>query len=148
MELFCGAGLAGLGTSPRHLHALYLYPNILFDVPRGRKYAGNPYNLNRAGLYAYVGRSMAPSWFDSWMPTGPLYLTHAALFSHTTTPNLSVQHVFRTNFELCLRPRLTDAASAELASLLPCLQDVLPDDAPDQWTHDINREALHHKGRV
>jgi hypothetical protein len=52
-------------------------------------------------------------------------------------------------FSLTL-PRLTFRCNmfSELASLLPCLQDVLPDDAPDQWTHDINREALHHKGRV
>jgi hypothetical protein len=29
-------------------------------------------------------------WFDSWLPSGPLCLSHAALFSHTTMPNISV----------------------------------------------------------
>jgi len=33
-------------------------------------------------------------WFDHWMSDGPLYLTHAALFSHTTKPNTSIQNVF------------------------------------------------------
>ena len=29
-------------------------------------------------------------WFDHWLPPGPLNISHAALFSHTTWPNISV----------------------------------------------------------
>jgi hypothetical protein len=54
-------------------------------------------------------------WFDHWLPDGPLSLSNAALFSHTTRPNISVQDVFQTNFDLCLRPRLTNTAGAQLA---------------------------------
>jgi hypothetical protein len=71
-------------------------------------------------------------WFDDWLPDGPLNLSHAALFSHTTRPNISVQDVFHTGFDLRLRPRLTNAASAQLASLLMCLQGITLQDAPDQ----------------
>lgn len=71
-------------------------------------------------------------WFDHWTSDGPLYLSHAALFSHTTRPNVSVQMVFQTNFDLCLCPRLTNAASSQLASLLLSLQATTLDDAPDQ----------------
>lgn len=46
-------------------------------------------------------------------------------------PNISVQRVFQTNFDLCLRPRLTNAASAQLATLLSCLQVLQLDDLPD-----------------
>jgi hypothetical protein len=66
------------------------------------------------------------------LPDGPLNLSHAALFSHTTRPNTLVQNVFQTGFDLCLRPRLTNAASAQLASLLLCLQGITLHDAPDQ----------------
>lgn len=62
-------------------------------------------------------------WFDHWLPGGPLHLSHAALFSHVTRPNVSVQWVFQNEFELRLRPRLTNAASVELVNLLSCLQD-------------------------
>jgi hypothetical protein len=71
-------------------------------------------------------------WFDDWLPDGPLNLSHAALFSHTMWPNSSVQYVFQTGFDLCLRPRLTSAASAQLGSLLECLQGITLQDAPDQ----------------
>jgi hypothetical protein len=33
-------------------------------------------------------------WFDHWLPTGPLCFSHAALFSHVTRSNVSVQCVF------------------------------------------------------
>jgi hypothetical protein len=71
-------------------------------------------------------------WFDHWLPNGPLFASHAALFSHTLRPNISVQRVFQTNFDLCLRPRLTNAASAQLAALLSCLQEIHLDDLQDQ----------------
>lgn len=58
-------------------------------------------------------------WFDHWLPDGPLCSTYSALFSHTMRPNVSVQKIFQTGFDLCLRPRLTSAASAQLAP--PCL---------------------------
>lgn len=71
-------------------------------------------------------------WFDHWLPAGPLDITHNALFSHTTRPNVSVQCVFQTRFELCLRPRLTNAASTQLASLLSCLQRIQLCEEPDE----------------
>jgi hypothetical protein len=43
-----------------------------------------------------------------------------------------VQNVFQTGFDLCLRPRLTNAASAQLASLLLCLQEIVLGNDPDQ----------------
>lgn len=71
-------------------------------------------------------------WYDQCLPCGPLYLSHSALFSHTTRPNVSVQRVFQTSFDLCLRPRLTNAASSQLALVLTLLQEVHLEDAPDQ----------------
>jgi hypothetical protein len=44
------------------------------------------------------------------------------LFTHTTVPNISVQHVFSSGFDLRLRLRL--AARQQLRSLLSSLQDV------------------------
>jgi hypothetical protein len=63
-------------------------------------------------------------WFDHWLPDGPLFSTHHALFSHTVMPNISVQRVFRSGFDLRLRPRLSNAARQQLASLLSTLQEV------------------------
>jgi hypothetical protein len=62
-------------------------------------------------------------WFDNWLSDGPLCSHYAALFSHTTKPNISVQCVFQNGFDLCLRPRLTTAASFQLDSLMCSLQD-------------------------
>jgi hypothetical protein len=70
-------------------------------------------------------------WFDHWLPDGPLCSSHAALFSHTTRPNVLVQSIFQTGFELSLRPRLTNAASVELDSLLICLQEIELRDGAD-----------------
>jgi hypothetical protein len=70
-------------------------------------------------------------WFDHWLPDGPLSSTHYALFSHTTCPNVSVQHVFQTDFELRLRPRLTNLASQQLDSLMSILQAVYLEDGDD-----------------
>jgi hypothetical protein len=63
-------------------------------------------------------------WLDHWLPNGPLASTHAALFSHTTAPNISVQRIFQDGFDLRLRPRITNAASLQLDSLLLLLQDI------------------------
>lgn len=63
-------------------------------------------------------------WFDHWLHSGPLHLSHAALFSHVTRPNVSVQCVFQNEFDLRLRPRFTNAASAQLDRLLSCLQGI------------------------
>jgi hypothetical protein len=70
-------------------------------------------------------------WYDHWLPEGPLCSTHAALFSHTTFPNISVQQVFLSGFDLRLRPRLTNAASIQLGSLLDVLQEINLDGAHD-----------------
>jgi hypothetical protein len=80
-------------------------------------------------------------WLDHWLPEGPLYLSRPALFSHTTRPNVSVQKVFQTNFELHLRPRLTNVASSELASLLSCLQVISLDEAHDQRLMKLTRKC-------
>jgi hypothetical protein len=65
------------------------------------------------------------------LPDGPLDITHAALFSHIVRPHISVQNVFLTGFDLCLRPRLTNVASDQPASFLVCLQGVTLQDASD-----------------
>jgi hypothetical protein len=70
-------------------------------------------------------------WFDHRLPAGSLYTIHAALFSHTARPNVSVQEIFRTGFDLRLRPRLTNAASSQLAKLLTCLQGFHLRNEPD-----------------
>lgn len=62
-------------------------------------------------------------WFDHWLPDGPLCSSYCSLFSHSTRPNISMQCVFQNGFELCLRPRLTTAASIQLDSLMCSLQD-------------------------
>ena len=84
-------------------------------------------------------------WYDDWLPDGPLYLSHAALFSHTTRANRSVQSVFQS-FDLCLRPRLTNSASAQLASLLLCLQDIILQDAPDQRVLKLTGKSFTSRG--
>jgi hypothetical protein len=70
-------------------------------------------------------------WKDHWLPTGPISLSHPALFSHTTRPNVSVFEVFQNRFELHLRPRLTCTAQCEQANLLLSLQDVHLDNSSD-----------------
>lgn len=81
-------------------------------------------------------------WLDEWLPDGPLYLTHAALFSHATRPNVSVQKVFQANFDMCLRPRLTNVASVQLAGLLSKLQELQLDDLPDQRLMKLTSKAF------
>jgi hypothetical protein len=63
-------------------------------------------------------------WFDHWHHSGPISSTYAALFSHTTRPNVSVQYIFQHDVEMHLRPRLTTAAAQQLCSLLDSLQGV------------------------
>lgn len=46
-------------------------------------------------------------------------------------PNVSVQCVFQNDFDLRLRPRLTNAASQQLGSLLSLLQGFNLSDSPD-----------------
>ena len=74
---------------------------------------------------------LRPFWKDHWLPSGPIFLSHPALFSHTTRPNVSVFEVFQSRFELHLRPRLTRAAQQERADLLLALQDVHLNDSSD-----------------
>jgi len=33
-------------------------------------------------------------WKDHWLPSGPIFVSHPALFSHTTRPNMFVSEVF------------------------------------------------------
>ncbi|CAD6207229.1 unnamed protein product [Miscanthus lutarioriparius] len=80
-------------------------------------------------------------WFDHWLPAGPLYVSHSALFSHTTRPNVSVQDVFQARFDLRLRSRLTNAAATQLADLLLCLQETNLGDGADE-------RRLKHTGKV
>jgi hypothetical protein len=42
-----------------------------------------------------------------------------------------VQKIFQNGFDLCLRPRLTNTASAQLAALLSCLQELTLRDGAD-----------------
>lgn len=69
-------------------------------------------------------RSSTSFWHDRWIADDALALSHPALFSHSLRPNMSVQQVLQDGFDLRLRPRLTRAAAAELASLMSTLQDV------------------------
>jgi mannosylglycoprotein endo-beta-mannosidase len=86
----------------------------------------------RSITYVRVNNRAATSfWFDHWLPDGPLSSTHTALFSHTTTANISVMCVFQSGFDLRLRPRLTTAASNQLASLLDILQGTRLGDSAD-----------------
>jgi len=73
----------------------------------------------------------ATFWKDHWLPTGPIFLSHPALFSHTTRPNVAVAEVFQGGIDLRLRPRLTSAARSKLATLLSSLQDIRLDDSSD-----------------
>lgn len=71
-------------------------------------------------------------WFHHWLPDGPLSSSHTTLLTHTTRPNVPVPSVFQNSrFDLCLRPRLTYAASAQLASLISYMQGVYLWDGPD-----------------
>ncbi|XP_066383218.1 uncharacterized protein [Miscanthus floridulus] len=89
-------------------------------------------NTFRSITIVKVNNGAATSfWFDHWLPAGPLFSTHHALFTHTTMPNISVQRVFQSGFDLRLRPRLTNAASHQLGSLLSLLQEMNIGDGPD-----------------
>jgi hypothetical protein len=79
-------------------------------------------NTYRSITHVNINNDASTSfWFDHWLPNGPLCSTHEALFTHTTRPNISMQCVFQGGFDLRLRPRLTNAASSQLDSLLICL---------------------------
>ena len=89
-------------------------------------------NTFRSITYVNIRDGSSTSfWFDHWLPDSPICSSHAALFSHTIRPNVSVQNVFQNWFELCLRPRLTNAASAQLANLLSSLQEISLREGPD-----------------
>jgi hypothetical protein len=110
-----------------------------FDTPTAGthsylwKIINDELNTFRSITYVNVYNGSSTSfWFDQWLPDGPLCSTHAALFSHTTRPNISVQSVFQNGFDLQLRPRLTNAASAQLDSLLSCLQEFHLREGPDR----------------
>jgi hypothetical protein len=60
------------------------------------------------------------------------------LFTHTTRPNVSVQCVFQERFDLRLRPRLTNAASDQLDSLISCLQGINLGDGTDTRLLKLN----------
>ena len=82
-------------------------------------------NTFRKLTYVKVNNGAATSfWLDHWAPSGPLFTTYSALFSHAMKPNVSVQYVFQHDFELHLRPRLTTTASQQLGTLLNDLQDL------------------------
>jgi len=107
--------------TPLSGHQSYLWKIIIDEL-----------NTFHSITYVRVHSGSATSfWFDHWLPDGLLCSSHPALFSHTTRPNISVQSVFRNGFDLCLRPRLTTAASAQLDSLLSYLQEFQLDDSPD-----------------
>ena len=96
-------------------------------------------NTFRSITYVIVNNGLSTSfWFDQWLPDGPLYITHAALFSHTTRPNVSVQCVFQNGFDLRLRPRHTNAASNQLDSLTVCLQGINLGDGLDTRLLKLN----------
>jgi hypothetical protein len=110
-----------------------------FDTPTAGthsylwKIINDELNTFRSITYVNVYNGSSTSfWFDQWLPDGPLCSTHAALFSHTTRPNISVQSVFQNGFDLQLRPRLTNAASAQLDNLLSCLQEFHLREGPDR----------------
>lgn len=73
------------------------------------------HSITYVNIYSGASTSF---YFVHWLPHGPLSYSHAALFSHTTWPNILVQCVFQNGFDLCLRPRLTNANI-----LISCLQD-------------------------
>jgi hypothetical protein len=96
------------------------------------KIVNNELNSFRSITYVKVQNGAATSfWFDRWTGDGPLFSSHTALFSHTTRPNVSVQYVFQSGFDLHLRPRLTTAASQQLCHLLESLQEITLTDGHD-----------------
>lgn len=77
------------------------------------------------------GSTASSFWEDYWLPGGPIFVTHLALFSHPVRPNVSVSEVFQSRIDLHLRPQLTGAAHSELAALISTLQDVQLDGSSD-----------------
>ena len=70
-------------------------------------------------------------WLDAWLLPTPLADTYPHLVSHSTSPSVMVSHVMHNGLLATLRNRLTNVASAELASVLSLLQDVTTSNAPD-----------------
>lgn len=53
-------------------------------------------------------------WQDCWLLSTPIAETFPMLFSHTTSPNISVHEATHTDIRMQLQPRLTNAARDEL----------------------------------
>jgi hypothetical protein len=71
-------------------------------------------------------------WLDNWHRAGPLFACLPALFSHCTSPNISLADVLRpSGLSLPLRPRLTDAAESELVALSAALHEFPLSDVAD-----------------
>lgn len=85
-------------------------------------------------------------WSDHWLAAGPLCTTHAALFSHTLMPNISVQTVFHAESDLCLRPN--PCSGSTIGQLTYLFAGNQPPWWPWRATPQDQRQSLHHQGRV
>lgn len=149
-----GLGVKDLELQNRCLLMRFINKLFVDDHPSWKSWIlrdMTPFDSTSPGSYSYIWRIISDEldtyrsityvnvnngastsfWLDHWLPDGPLRSTHEALFSHTLRPNVSVQYVLQNELDLRLRPRLTNAASSQLGSLLQCLQGITLGDGAD-----------------
>ncbi|XP_044344707.1 uncharacterized protein [Triticum aestivum] len=76
------------------------------------------------------GRTTA-FWLDSWLPGGALSIQMSSLFSHVTSPDVSVAHVAQHGLDGGLVPRLNRAGARERGLLLPIVQSLVLSEEAD-----------------
>jgi hypothetical protein len=63
-------------------------------------------------------------WHDDWLPGGPLSISAAALFSHTTSPEATVARALAAGVDGILAPRFSRVGALELDALRTSLREV------------------------
>jgi hypothetical protein len=71
-------------------------------------------------------------WHDDWLPGGPLSISAAALYSHTTSPEATVAQALAGGIDSILAPRLSRVGARELDSLRAALDEVALGDGADR----------------
>lgn len=73
-------------------------------------------------------------WLDVWHGNSALPLVYAALFDHSSKPDIIVKEVIDGGLRATLKPRLSRAAQQELRSMQQLCDQIVLSTKPDKRT--------------